>query len=334
MDRPINDRPLSAGNAEQIDEFVAMSELSKTTLQKYKGHLEEFARWLDRPLLDATRKDVKRFLGYLKTPERKVRNRKGEILSAPLSASTRKSALVAIRAFWVHCAELELTETDPTFGIKCPPVEVKRGLTIGPKEIKLFLDARGSERCRVQAHLAVFTAARSASIRGLHWDDIDFDANLIHFQGKRRKNYTLPIHDQLRAALLRWRREQASQAESNPALEAALADSSTAYTLLTRKGQPISHTTLGKQVKWRAARAGILPHSDSATVGRENKSRLSPHALRRSFATILRSQGLSLGDIAEILNHSDINTTRRHYAFTDNPVKRRTINQFRLADRD
>jgi hypothetical protein len=37
MDRPINDRPLSAENAEQIDEFAAMSELSPTTVQKYRG---------------------------------------------------------------------------------------------------------------------------------------------------------------------------------------------------------------------------------------------------------------------------------------------------------
>ena len=62
----------------------------------------------------------------------------------------------------------------------------------------------------------------------------------------------------------------------------------------------------------------------------ENKSRISPHAIRRSVATMMRKEGQSLEDIAEILHHSDLNTTRTHYAFTDTPQTRKTIGGIRF----
>jgi DNA-binding transcriptional MerR regulator len=56
-------------------------------------------------------------------------------------------------------------------------------------------------------------------------------------------------------------------------------------------------------VKWRAARVGLYPHPSGKRVPNENKSQLSPRALRRSFAVLMRSEGTPLEEIAEVLNH-------------------------------
>jgi integrase len=87
---------------------------------------------------------------------------------------------------------------------------------------------------------------------------------------------------------------------------------------------------MAKQAKWRAARVGILPHPPAANVGRENKSQVSLHAFRRSFAQIQRSRGVELADLADALNHKDVNTTRNHYAYTDTPKLRETVVSFKV----
>lgn len=57
-------------NRALIDEYAVMSDSDPKTVSKYALFLDEFAEWLDRPLLEAGRADVKRFLAYLKTDGR------------------------------------------------------------------------------------------------------------------------------------------------------------------------------------------------------------------------------------------------------------------------
>lgn len=329
---PGDDRRPEVGLTDQelIDEFVAVVQRDETTRHKYARFLEEFAAWLAArglSLITARRADVVRFLAYLASEKRIARNSRGALVQKRLGASSRKGALCALRAFYKHCSVMEYLDRDATFGIETPKVAIKRGLTINRAQLRGFLDARGRERCRVQAYLFVYTAARLASIASLRWCDVDLAGGVIHLDtAKGDEGYSLPLHPQLRAALLRWRSAQLEQADRNPAIARALEDEETAFVLLTSTGRPVSKTTLGKQIKWRAKRAAILTHAVCPDKAGENKSALHTHAIRRSIATLLRKDGKSLEDIADLLNHKDMNVTRTHYAFTDTPEKRKTIN--------
>ncbi len=327
-------------NRELIDEFTMMSERDAKTKHKYARNLEEFCEWHGKPLLAITRRDITRYLADLKTDaRRKVITTKVDgverhvvLRHGKLSASARKGQLAAIREFWRHCARMEYTDRDPTFGVECPRVEHTPGLKIGTDELRRFLNAPGSERDHVQAYLFVYTAQRSNEIRCLRWENIDFRAREITFLvGKNGKTNTIAMHDQLFAALRRWQLAQQRAAETNPAIARALSDPETAYVLLSANGRQLAKSTLAKQVKWRAARAGIASHRPSAKVGSENKSRLSPHALRRSWAYTMRNErGASLGDIAEVLNHASTDTTRKHYAFASSERKRKIMAAFNV----
>lgn len=326
----------SISNRALIEEFVAGSEIEDSTAHKYRVHLGEFAEWLSKPLLETRRRDVVRFLSYLKTYARQVTDqarpeaeRKG--WKGKLSPSTRKGYLAAIRELFKYCADVYEIEHDPTFGIEAPKVPHARGLTIKGDQLRRFLDAPGRERDRVQAHLLVFTAARSSEVRGLRWEDIDLAHNEIHFRAKMKKHNAVPVHPELRVALVRWKAAQAKAAETNSQIAAALSVPETAYVLLTATGKPLAHSTIAKQVKWRAHRAGLGLHTDGSKVGAENKSRLHPHALRRSWATVMLNSGqATLDEIAEILNHSSTDTTKKHYAFTSSSRKRRTAGAFNV----
>ena len=338
-------------DAKLIDEFVEIVERAETTLAKYKQHLLEFCAFLEaqasgKRLVTTEKSDVELFLAHLRKGKRYGLTADGKPRTGALSASARKSVVSALRAFYDFCADHHNLERDPSFRdptarIKVPRPKAKRGLTIPETDVKRILDAPGSERDRVQAYLTFYTGARTMSLRFLLWEDVDFDRDVIHFNAKFENDYTLPMHPQLKAALLRWREALSKQAECNLAraattsdpkkaaklrgLAVALSAPDTANVLLTYTGQPLCHTTLAKQAKWRAGRVGVLRHADPSKVGKENKSRVHPHAFRRTSSTLLREKGVELADIADFLNHKDLNTTREHYAFTSTPRKRKTV---------
>lgn len=205
-----------------------------------------------------------------------------------------------------------------------------RGLVITREQLRRLLDAPGRARDRVQTYLLVFTAARMSEIQHLRWRDVDFDRREIGSRGKFGKTNVIPMHEQLYAALRRWQVEQRRESEQHPQLAAALADPERAYVLLTDAGKKLAHSTISKQLKWRAARVGLLAHADASSVGDENKSRISPHVLRRTFATLALNDGTPLEAIAEMLNHASIDTTRKHYAFTSSEKKRQTVAAFNV----
>jgi len=318
-----------------VDEFVTMSDRDDKTKHKYRRHLLEFKAWLEanggKRLIEVTKPDIVRFIADLKEGKRFGLGADRRPLTGPLSASARKGVISALRSFYLHCADLYNFDRDPTFGVRAPRVAYKRGITLTESELRAFLDAPGDERDRIQAYLSVYTAARTSSMRFLRWLDVDFEGELIHFKAKRDRDYTLPMHPQLKWALLRWRDYVEGEAARNPAIREALLHPDTAYVLLTKNGKSLCHSTMAKQAKWRAARVGILLHPPSAQVGRENKSQVTPHAFRRSFAQIQRSRGVELADLADALNHKDVNTTRNHYAYTDTPKLRETITSFKVG---
>jgi integrase/recombinase XerD len=320
---------------ELIDEFVANSELNEQTLHKYRRHLLEFHAWLEaraggRRLIEVEKADIKLFLADLSAGRRHGLSADGRPLTGPLSPSARKSVISALRAFYEHCVDLYGLAPDPTYRIKAPKVKLNPGKALTEKELRYILDAPGSERDRVQAYLKVYTAARSGSLRQLRWQEVDFEQNVIHFNAKFDSHYTLPIHPQLRAALIRWAEAVEQLRRRRPLMDQALDDPDTAYVLMTYNGQPLCHSTIAKQAKWRAARVGVRRHRLGAPVSAENKSEVSPHWFRRSFAQIQRSRGVPLADIADVLAHKDLNTTRLHYAHTDTPRLRKTVTSFKV----
>jgi integrase len=325
-----------------IAEFGMSLQRETTTRHKYKRCLEEFAEylaaWYVTPgLLRAQRSDVARFIEWLG----------GDLDAAPpifpgrpslgqqdprksLSASTRKGYLSALRSFYYFCLDEHHLQYDPTAGLRAPKVEHKRGMTLNAEELQRFIDAPGNERDRVQAYLLVFTAQRAGALRDLRWEDVNLDEREITFRGKGAKTNVLPIHNELLGALSRWKRVLWDDAEKNPLIASALYDDRTAFVLLTRRGLPITVQTLGKQTKWRAARCGLRLHT-SRDVYHENKSEVHPHAFRRSWATLQRRHGVALEDIADVLAHVSVDTTRKHYAFPPSEAKRRAVKNFTLS---
>lgn len=326
-------RPIHQSDQDMIDEFVAQSDTAASTRYKYRVQLAEFARWLaitrddDRHahLLDATPREVGRFMAYLdesdrfaaRTPQQRTRT---------LSASSRKSYLASVHSLYRYVVAMNVLTIDPSRAIRAPKVRIKRGLHLTEGELRLLLDAHGSARERIVTYLLAFTAARSGELRDLRWQDVDLEHRVIRLRGKRGKVRYVDIHPRLMVELRRWLIHQGNEAERYPAVRAAKLDVDTDLVLLTRNGTAVPPASIAKQIKARAARVGL--HVRDPASSPYNASDVSPHALRRTFATILLNQGHPIDAVADVLGHASIDTTRSHYAFSNNARRRATIHAF------
>lgn len=320
-----------------IEEFVATSEGADTTLDKRRAHLTEFATWLHHPnathplgetacpLARASSGQVHLFLAYL---------RGGDRFAGPpgakhreLSPSSRKGYLASLRRFYEHLQRMNVIVANPTVGIRAPRIPRRAGFRLAPEELQRLLDARGSARDRIQTHLLVYTAARTGSLRTLTWSDVDWTNRLLLLHGKNDTTHIVNIHPVLLRELHRWHVHQQLDAQRNPAIARALADPETAFVLLTQHGRPLSKTSIYKQLKRRASTAGLYVLDANH---REHRSLVTPHAIRRSIATMLLNDGTPLDAVADLLNHRQVDTTRTHYAYASPDRRRHTIESIQL----
>lgn len=318
---------------DMIDEFVAQSDAATSTRYKYRVQLVEFARWLaitredhkHGHLLDSTPREVGRFMAYLDSADRFAARTPQQRTNA-LSASSRKNYLASIHSLYRYLVSMNVIAVDPSRSIRAPQVRIKRGLHLTADELRILLDAHGSARERIVTYLLAFTAARSGELRDLRWQDVDLEHRVITLRGKRGKVRHVDIHPRLMVELRRWLIHQGSEAERYPAVYAAKLDVDTDLVLLTRNGTAVPPASIAKQIKARAARAGL--HVRDPASSPYNASDVSPHALRRTFATILLNQGHPIDAVADVLGHASIDTTRSHYAFSNDARRRATIHAF------
>lgn len=307
-------------------------EVAETTRLKYRPHPNEFERWLrhthgdDKLLVDARTADVARFMAYLKSGTRFC---SGWAFRDPkvVKPATRKNILASLASFYDYLVSIELVDSDPTARVEKPKVKHSPGLRLSGDQVRDLLAARGGARCDIQTYLLTFTGARSRELRFLRWCDVDFEKRTLMLHGKGDKHRVIDIHPRLIGELRRWYLYQEEQAARYPKMMEAKYNPDCDYVLLTRNGLPVSHATICKQLKRRAARAGLFLQK---TNDLENVSAITPHALRRTFGTILLNDGHHLDAVADVLGHTSLDTTRKHYAFASTERRRATIFGFKV----
>lgn len=321
---------IAAFNASLIAEFDAhvKHEVAVATQRKYQFHLVEFSAWLAHPdamradrsqsLVDVAVSDVQRFMGYLKAGHRFAATERCRV--HVLSATARKNFHASLHTFYRYLMSVEMVVANPVAAVDTPKVVHRPGLTLTLDELRLLLNAPGSPRDRIQTFLMALTGARVGELRGLRWKDVDFGSQTMLLHGKNDTYRMLDIHPRLMGELRMWYVHQTRDAERNEAVARAKGDPETDFVLLSRNGRQVAQTTLMKQLKVRAARVGLHVTGDE-----QNPSRVHPHALRRTLATMLLNDGHHLDAVADILGHKETSTTRKHYAFSSNERRRATI---------
>ena len=312
---------------------------AKATLGDYEKDLEHFAEYLDstwqRNFYTAQQRHVVMFINHLgckggnnPDPSRQscswCRDRsypdgRGRDGWAP---STIKGALSAVRFLYHHFnCEGDLPSGDPSLAVRAPKVNLQRQWTPTEKEVRALLAAPGRPTDKLLAYWLYFAPSRVGPLRLARWRDIDLDGQTWTLVGKNGKADQFHLNDKLVRVFKDYRDWVIRQADKNGKIEAALSNEDTAFVLLTKNGKPFAKQQIAKTLKRRAVRGGVAVIS--CKPDRNNcdgkTSKISPHALRRAWAQHALNDAakpVPIDVVSEVLHHSDISTTRRHYADT------------------
>lgn len=241
------------------------------------------------------------------------------------AGKTRK--LATLRSFYEYLFKSELIHTDVSRLVEMPKKHEKPILRMEIDEVARMLDAvetgemmterqkhyNDSVRARDLAILSLFlgTGIRVSELVGLDLDDLDFTLNSFIVTRKGGNQAILYFPEEVATVLqayLARRREMTPL----PGHENAL--------FLSMQNKRISVRAVQVMVKKYALQVAPL------------KKRLSPHKLRSTFGTNLYHETGDIYLVADVLGHSDVNTTRRHYAAMSDDRRRMAAKKIRLRE--
>lgn len=213
----------------------------------------------------------------------------------PLAAASVARVTSAWRSFFRFLAEEDRIPSDPTARLESPHVPKRAPLdALSVKEVERLLDAPSPTtakglRSRAILELLYSTGLRNAETRALDLTDIDHQAREVIVRcGKGEKGRVVPLTPAAYARI----RDYLDRAR--PALVAKHKQPTEAL-LVSYRGR-VSTETLAYTVERAKVAAGIAKD-------------VTPHTLRRTFASTLLKNGVNVRLIQELLGHAHLSTT-------------------------
>lgn len=267
-----------------------------------------------------TARDIRTYLEYLgyyiKNDEERSNSESGKM---------RK--LASLRSFYEFLFKNEYITSDVSKLVDMPKRHEKPIIRLEIDEVARMLDSvesgesfsdrqrRYNEHTRLRdlAILILFlgTGIRVSELVGLNIEDIDFSTNGFLVTRKGGNQAILYFSDEVAQILQRYLEER-EQISALPEHENAL--------FLSLQNKRISVRAVQMMVKKYAALAAPL------------KKHLSPHKLRSTFGTNLYHETGDIYLVADVLGHSDVNTTRRHYAAMSDDLRRMAAKKVHLRE--
>ena len=252
------------------------------TRRAYRSDLRRLGAWSSARGLEPTA------LGY-----RELRSYAATLSESGAAKSTIARKLASMRSLFEHMTRNGERAQNPADLMPAPKREKRLPRVLGPDEIRTLLEripARGPLEVRDRAlfELAYSCGLRCQEIVSLDEGAVDFDSERVRVEGKGGKARIVPVGEPAQKALARY------LATARPALadghgEAAL--------FISRRGRRLSASDVRRRLDGWVR--------EDALAGR-----VSPHALRHSFATHLLEGGADLRSIQELLGHSSVSTTQ------------------------
>ncbi len=273
---------------------------NKVILDTFLNHLR-VERGLSTNTVTSYRRDLEALINYLENRNLEFDNCKSENLEEYIS-NRRKSGLseaslarniVAIRTFFKFLAkERNIENVAKEIHPPTPPRRIPKALSIS--DIDSLLNAPSREGIGIRdwalLELLYATGARVSELVSLDREDIqssDGEINKIRLMGKGRKERIVPLGKFAQHALNQYL----------TLIRPNLVKGSERGLFLNSRG-----TRLSRQSAWRI----VLENAKRANI----ENRISPHALRHSFATHLLDGGADIRVVQELLGHSSVTTTQ------------------------
>lgn len=255
---------------------------SPHTRRAYRSDLRELAAWAAGRDLDPPDVSYRLLRGFA-----------AGLAARELDRATISRKLAAARGFFDHLRRQGTIASNPAELLPNPRGASRLPRVLSPAEMRGLLDripARTplESRDKTMLEIAYSCGLRCSELVGLELGAADFDAETLRVRGKGKKERIVPLGEPAQKALTAYL-EKARPALAGDDREQAL--------LLSKSGRRLSSSDVTRRLnRWV---------KEAAVAGR-----VSPHALRHSFATHMLEGGADLRSIQELLGHASVSTTQ------------------------
>jgi site-specific recombinase XerD len=178
---------------------------------------------------------------------------------------------------------------DEKIDFEMPLLRKRKQRVYSEVEISRVLNGCKTKRERAFLMFMVDSGVRLGEVLALNWGDLDFSTGIIRINnGKGQKFRTVVVGIETQRALVKYRCEVDASDD-----------------------MPLFQTIHGKRFTESGLRSWLRRLSNRVGVD------ITPHALRRTFATMALKAGMDLIRLQQLMGHADLDTTRQYIQVLD-----------------
>lgn len=264
--------------------------------------------------------DLEEYMEYLKY---RFNEQNHEIMNQERGIMRKISSL---KSFYNYFFRTEKLTTNPAALVRLPKLHDKEIIRLDVDEVALLLDAveqgEGLTKKQKAFHkrtrlrdLALLTLLLGTGIRvsecvGLDINDIDFKNGGIHIHRKGGKEVTVYFGSEVENALQDYLDER--------------------FGIIPEEGseQALFLSIQRKRMNVRSVENLVKKYAHIVTP----LKKITPHKLRSTYGTNLYRETGDIYLVADVLGHSDVNTTKKHYAALEDERRRSARNVVKLRE--
>ncbi|MBN1380049.1 MAG: tyrosine recombinase XerC [Deltaproteobacteria bacterium] len=268
--------------------------LSAHTIKNYLVDLHQFHTFLEtNPVYDIK-------LGLHDIDHMVIRAFLGSLYRQRIKKVTIARKIASLRAFFKYLLREGRINTDPANIIQVPRLEKYMPVFLSLDEISTVLESMKNEKAfnimdKAIIELFYSTGIRLSELAGLNIGDFDFKEGLVKIRGKGKKERIVPVGSYALKAMNNYLEDKKNTLKDNFKYNYFNA------VFTNKNGQRLSTRSIARIVDKVIRISGI-------------KKKISPHALRHTFATHLMNAGADMRSIQELLGHESLSTTQKYTA--------------------
>lgn len=247
-----------------------------------------FSGFVNKAVIQVTTADVRKFLA-----------------SNPKWVSgTIAKKLSTIKAFYKWMTAEEFILHDPTAKIRTPKQEKRLPKAMSPDELEMIRDACETKRERALVEVFYSTGCRISELSGMKTAEIDWRSGSLPVIGKGNKERIVYLNGKAIYELRKYLSEREFEEDQCEYL----------FSTVRRPYKQMGTTAIRNIINKVASRV-------------ETSKKVTPHVFRHSMATNAINNGIELGDLQQLLGHSNPSTTLR-YTMVSEERKRNAHKRF------
>lgn len=269
-----------------------VKQASSNTVASYIRDIRQYSDWLrqeeELDVVEAKQVNISNFMSHLEEDGR--------------SAATVSRNLASLKNFYAYLVSSGFLEKTPVTDIKITRGEKKLPQILTSREIELLLaqpvcsDAKGF-RDKAMLEVMYATGIRVTELIELDVSDVNLSMGVIKCSGGK-KSRMIPLYPAALKALSDYLLD----------VRSAMADPAETALFVNVGGVRMSRQGFWKILKYYQGTAHI-------------EKEITPHTLRHSFAVHLLENGAEVGDVQELMGHSDISSTQMYTQLINQRLK-------------